>query len=226
MTATWLKSFRKGRSWNQQELARRLRVSQPLVSQWENGNRSVGKKYLHALRKLGVKMDATALPMREDFDRKKVDFAAELANLGYPGFAHFSSADPEWNPAQLLLLALSQENLDRRSAEALPWLAMNFSEMDWQWVVREAKLRDLQNRLGFTLLLAKKLAGQKGVSDTKEKLRLQEENLQASLLVKEDTYCDDSMTEAERNWLKNQRSPDAAAWHMLSDLQPAYLTHA
>jgi hypothetical protein len=33
------------------------------------------------------------------------------------------------------------------------------------------------------------------------------------------------MTEAERKWLRRKRSTEAATWHVLSDLEPRYLTH-
>lgn len=107
----------------------------------------------------------------------KVDYAQELSNLGYPGFAHFQSSEPNWNPAQLLVKALSEHDLDRRVVEALPWLVLRYSEMDWDWVRREAKLLDLQNRLGFTLALAKQLAIQKQRFDVACRLGQQAEAL-------------------------------------------------
>jgi hypothetical protein len=102
---------------------------------------------------------------------------------------------------------------------------LRYSEMDWDWVRREAKLLDLQNRLGFTVALAKKLAVQKQRFDVAYRLGQQAEALGGSLLAKEDTYCYDSMTESERKWLQTRRSSEATTWHVLSDLEPAYLTH-
>jgi transcriptional regulator with XRE-family HTH domain len=226
MTSARLRNFREQRGWNQQEVARRVGVSQTLVSLWENGDRNPSTTRLHQLRQLGMEIDATELPMRDKLSQADVDYAEELSKLGYPGFAHFQSGEPSWNPAQLLVSALSEHDLDRRVAEGLPWLVLRYSEMDWNWVRREAKLLDLQNRLGFTLALAKKLAVQKKQASVAARLELQEETLERSLLAKEDTYCYDSMTQAERKWLQTRRSPDAAAWHVLSDLEPAYLTHA
>ncbi|HMJ22934.1 MAG TPA: hypothetical protein VK513_13540 [Terriglobales bacterium] len=69
-------------------------------------------------------MDATELPMRDQLNPAKVDYAQELSNLGYPGFAHFQSGEPNRNPAQLLVKALSEHDLDRRVVEALPWLVL------------------------------------------------------------------------------------------------------
>ena len=226
MTSAKLRNVRRQRGWNQKEMARHLGVSQTLVSLWERGERKFPKRRLQQLGQLGVDVDATELPMRDQLNLAKVDYAQELSNLGYPGFAHFQSGEPSWNPAQLLVNALAEHYLDRRVVEALPWLVLRYSEMDWDWVRCQAKLRDLQNRLGFTLALAKKLAVQKQQSDVADRLGQQEESLRGSLLAKEDTYCNDRMTQSERKWLQTRRSPDATTWHLLSDLEPAYLTHA
>src|ERR1700675_1132159 len=68
-----------------------------------------------------------------------------------------SALDAE-NPAEVLLGALAQDDLEPRLVEALPWLVLRYSTLDWSWVVREAKVRDLQNRLGFVVGLARQLA--------------------------------------------------------------------
>ncbi len=81
------------------------------------------------------------------------DFSAELGALGYAEFSYLRARRPR-NPAEVLLEALSQANLDSRVAEGLPWLALTYVDMDWDWLVRNAKLRDRQNRLGFALALA------------------------------------------------------------------------
>jgi transcriptional regulator with XRE-family HTH domain len=226
MSGSNLRHFREHRGWNQQELARRLRVSQTLVSLWEQGERRVPVMRLHQLRQLGMQVDPLELPMRHKPSLGTMDYGQELSNLGYSGFAHFQGGDPKWNPAELLVSALSEKNLDRRVAEALPWLVLRYWEMDWGWVWREVKVRDLQNRLGFTLTLARKLAVQKNESHVALRLRELEESLRESLLAKEDTYCDEGMTQAERTWLRTKRSAEASAWNVLSDLEPAYLTHA
>lgn len=226
MPGTNLRAFRTQRGWNQEELARRLKVSQTLVSLWELGERKVPPGRFRQLRKLGMEMNPLEVPLRNLPRPGALDYAQEVSNLGYPGFAHFQKSDSSWNPAELLVHALSENNLDRRVAEALPWLVQRYSELDWVWVHREAKLRNLQNRLGFTLVLARKLAAQKREREVASRLASQEEFLQESLLAKEDTYCYESMTQAERKWLRTKRSQDARAWNVLSDLGPAHLTHA
>ena len=226
MTALSLRNFREQQGWKQKELAHRLGVSQTLVSLWEHGERQVPPERLGQLQQLGMESNPIELPMPNKVSAAEVDYAQELSNLGYPGFAHFHRGNPLWNPAELLVHALSEKNLDRRVAEALPWLALRYSEMDWVWVQREAKLRNLQNRLGFTLVLARKLAVQKQEGEVAARLEKQEDSLRESLLAKEDTYCCEDMTQAERQWLQTRRSPEASSWNVLSDLQPAFLTHA
>lgn len=220
-----LKAVREQRGWNQQELARHLGVSQTLVSFWENGTRPLPRRRVLQLQSLGVKLNPTELPLRPAAPTH-VDFAQELANFGYPGFEHFRNDEPAWNPGQFLVMALSQNNLDRRVAEALPWLVLNYPELNWEWVRREAKVKDLQNRLGFTLALARKLAEGKGRPEAVRGLKQQEEVLHRSLLAKEDTYSNERMTQAERSWLRANRPPEAAAWNVLSDMETNYLTHA
>ncbi len=46
--------------------------------------------------------------------------------------------------------------------EALVWVAVTYADLDWDWVVRQAKVGDLQNRLGFLVTLARQLAEQNG----------------------------------------------------------------
>ena len=225
MASVTLRAVREEHGWTQQELARRMGVSQTIISLWEHGTRALPRRRLAQLQNLGVELDPTAPSMRNALVAAGVDFAQELANLGYPGLAHYQNGEPSWNPAQLLMLALAQNQLDRRLAEALPWLVFRYYQMDWQWVCREAKLQDLQNRLGFTLLLAKELAAQKQHLEVVHRLSVVEQELRRSLLVKEDTYCNDRMTESERRWLRKQRPPEAAVWNLLSDLQPEHLTH-
>lgn len=218
-----LRTARKEHAWNQEELARQLGVSQTLVSLWEHGRRKPPKKRVAQLRRLGVKLDPTLLPLREF--SPSLDFPRELANLGYPGFAHFVHGEPDLNPAQFLVLALAQDNLERRTAEGLPWVALRYSKMDWEWVRRETRLWDLQNRLGFTLSMAKKLALEQGQSEPARTLEKQEQLLRNSLLAREDTYCNERMTASERVWLQTNRSAEAAAWHVLSDLAPEYISY-
>jgi len=153
------------------------------------------------------------------------DIAAQLAGLGYPGFSYMNRR-AKWNPAELLVAALTHDDLERRTAEALPWLALIYSDMDWEWVIRESKLHDAQNRLGFVITLARETAELKDDLEVAERLRSVELRLKPSLLARIGTYCDERMSRAEREWLKTNSTPQARQWNLLSDLKPEDLTHA
>jgi transcriptional regulator with XRE-family HTH domain len=221
-----IRATRQQRGWTQHDLARKLGVSQTLVSLWEHGARLPSRSRLADLRQLGMEVDPVTLPMRPFRDGTGVDLGQELANLGYPGFAHCQNGAPLWNPAQVLVLALAEDALDRRVAEALPWLVLSYPDMAWGWVCQEAKVRDLQNRLGFTLSLAQKLAAQQQRTKVARDLFDLEKELRRSLLAREDTFCSERITESERNWLRQHRSQEAAAWNLLSDLRPEHIAHA
>ena len=50
--------------------------------------------------------------------------------------------------------------------------------------------------------------------------------LDRSRLAKEDTLCHDSLTEAERKWLRVNRPPQAAHWNLLTDMKAENLPHS
>ncbi len=214
--------MRKQRGWIQGQVAEKLGVSQTLVSLWETGRRPTPAIYLEKLRQLGFPSDPLTLPWCD----RKPDFPCELANLGYAGFAHLRTDTARFNPAQLLVLALAEPVLDRRVAEALPWLAARYAQLDWNRVLREAKLKGLQNRLGFALAVGARLAERKGRWDAVSRLDEVAEQLRDHVLLKLDTFCNERMTLVERKWLESRRPEYAITWRILSDLEPSQLTHA
>jgi hypothetical protein len=98
--------------------------------------------------------------------------------------------------------------------------------LEWAWPVTNAKIRDRQNRLGFVVELAKETALRKG--DTMHSAKLSEtlSLLRRSRLVEEDTLCHDSMTQAERKWLRSKRPRAAKSWNLLTDLDVKDLSYA
>ena len=106
-----------------------------------------------------LQLPATSLPVSAGRVSTDADaLATELADLGYPGFAHLRRRRPLRNPAAVLLDALASEALDSRTAEALPWLVLTFPDLDWDWLLSQAKQQDLQNRLGYVVSLARSVA--------------------------------------------------------------------
>ena len=169
----------------------------------------------------------TILPLRADnlesWDSARL--AKALANLGYPGFRHLMLG-PRDNPAVVLLAALSRRDVEVRIVEGLPWLVVEYYDLDWEWLTREAKVCDAQNRLGFIVTLGLRIAGKRGADSAQAKLQEVEESLELARLAREDSLCQDSLSEAERGWLRQARPADAQRWNVLTDLDAEHLPYA
>ena len=226
MTGEDLKHARERKGWTQEQAARLLCMSQEYLSMLERGRRRLPASRLRTvLRKYGL--SPLALPLHGENEWQHLDnkqIALQFAALGYPGFAHVKSKT-RWNPQELLVAALTKADLERRVVEALPWLVLRYTDMDWEWVVRESKLHDAQNRLGFIVTLASQLAEQNNRS-VLDRLRRIVGRLQNSLLAKTGTLCHESMSAAEKKWLQKESTPEAQQWNILSDLSPEHLVHA
>jgi hypothetical protein len=98
-------------------------------------------------------------------------------------------------------------------------------DLDWAWLVREAKVDDLQNRLGFLVSVARQLAELRGESEAAERLAEQEQALEGSRLQREGAFRE-SLTGAERRWFRENRSPHARHWNMLSTINAGELASA
>jgi hypothetical protein len=150
--------------------------------------------------------------------------AFELAALGYPGFPYLK-ASAERAPAEVVLSALQVSNLEPRLVEALPWVLLERGDLDWERLVREALLNELQNKLGFLTNIARRLAERSGRVETAKLLRERETVLERSRLTTEGTLCHDSITPVERKWLRSNRPKEAKHWRLLTDLLPEHLNH-
>lgn len=228
MTGTDLRSGREQRGWTQEQAAVKLGVSQPYLSLLEKGMRRVPDRLARKAATL-FGLSATKLPVEKHWHSvpAKDDraLASDLAALGYPGLSYLKSRRKR-NPAEVVLSALKTKNLDTRLAEALPWVLLEHPELDWQWLISAAKVNDLQNKLGFLTNVARRLAEKLGKNETATLLSAQESALERSRLVQEETLCNDSLTQAERRWLKSNRSDEAKHWNLLTDLSPEHLSHA
>lgn len=225
MTGATLKSTRENANLTQEQAAARLGVTQPYLSMVENGRRAVSSSLASLAMKI-FEVPATALPL----DMEKPAAWAEgnlkdaLGALGYPGFAYLRSKQRR-NPAQVLLQALNYADLDARIVEALPWLVYTYADMDWDWLLRNAKLNDLQNRLGFVAGLAEETAKNAGDDAQAKRLGGYRSLFERSRLAREDTLCHDSMTQAERKWLRRNRPSKARHWNLLTDLDVRHLAY-
>jgi len=225
VTGETLKAGREEANLTQQEAASKLGLTQAYLSMLERGRRPVTTELAAQAMKV-FHLPPTALPLEADLHSTLDEsaFKAELGALGYPGFSYLRGKS-HYNPARLLFLALDQDDLDRRVVDALPWLAYTYPEMDWEWLSRNAKLNDRQNRLGFVVDLAEEIAEKAGEASRRRSLSQNKAVIERSRLAKEDTLSHESMTQAERKWLRQNRPPKARHWNLLTDLDVRHLAY-
>lgn len=225
MTGKDLKNARRKAKWTQAKAASKLGLTQAYLSMVESGHRPVTSSMAELALKV-FDLPPTVLPLESSAgSMDENELQADLGALGYPGFAYLRGK-PTRNPAQLLFSALDQSDLDSRLLEALPWLTYTYADMDWDWLVTNAKVRDRQNRLGYVVALARKLGKQSVDSARPDKLAAHQSLLERSRLAGEDTLCHDSMTQAERKWLRSHRPQEARHWNLLTDLDVRNLAYA
>ena len=227
MAGVELRAQRKRRGLTQREASARLGVSQPYLALLESGKRRLPEKLLRKAMRL-YRLSPAVLPPKENPARPvgADQLARELAALGYPGFAYMKSG---WrkNPGEVLVTALAQSDLDPRVTEALPWLVLRYPEMDRDWLVKQARLENLSNRLGFVVDLAKSVADRQDPrgSARSQSLEQLKNALRNSKLDVEDTLCEESLSPQERNWLRENRPDEAKFWHLLTKWRPEHLQY-
>ncbi len=231
MTPQELKSARQRRGWSQHQAAVRLGVSQSYLAMLEGGKRRLtpllARRFMRVYR-----LPPTVLPPSEPLGpATRVDaqtLAQQLAALGYPGFAYLRPYSRKRNPAEVLLIALAQDNLEARLVEALPWLLLHYWDLDANWLVAQAKSHNLQNRLGFVVSLARSLSERARVPDERrtQALTSLEVALDRSRLAGEDTLCKATLSERERQWLRENRPEEARRWNLLTDWRAENLSYA
>jgi transcriptional regulator with XRE-family HTH domain len=220
------KAARLNKGWTQTQAAARLAITQAYLNFLENGKRRLTPKLVsRATSVYGLSPDSFPVPanfMPKQSDNQRL--SERLGGLGYPGFLYLHAHTPKANPSQVLLEALGQDSLDGRVAEALPWVALNYAKPDL-WLVENARKFNLQNRLGFVVSLAQRVAEKQG-SPRLTVLNELEKVLNDSRLAKEDAFYRLPRTESEREWLMQHRTSDAAHWNLLTDMKPEHLQYA
>jgi transcriptional regulator with XRE-family HTH domain len=142
----------------QQQAAARPGVSQPYLALMERGQRPVTARFWPKIVKL-YGLGPAAMPLETGCldSWNSASLATALASLGYPRFRHLRGGRGN-SPAVVLLAAVAASDVEVRLAEALPWLLVEYSDLDWDWLIRESKSRDVRNRLGFLVTLARQVA--------------------------------------------------------------------
>jgi len=229
LTSTSLRDLRKANGWSQVQAARHLRVSQPYLSLLESGDRQLTPQLRRRLLR-ALRLPPTFLPLPASLDDwatfTNEAFVRHLSALGYPAFAYIKPHPRPENPAALLLWALSADTLEPRLLEGLPWMLLAFPDPDVTWLVREAKVRDLQNRLGFLVHLAQEVAR----TDSHFTHRLQPltdllTTLEPSRLAREDTLCETPRSPTQNDAIRALRTPEAAHWNLLTLWKPEHLRY-
>jgi transcriptional regulator with XRE-family HTH domain len=222
MKGTELLNARQNGKLEQIDAAHRLGISQPYLSLLESGKRQITDRIARRAVNL-FRLSPTSIPKKlNPYDTQTLSndrIAEDLAALGFVGFAHLKKKTRRKNPADVLLMAIAKEDLDTRILEALPWLIVEYCELDWNQLLNAAKLVNLQNRLGFLTTLARKVAENTGNQTKTNLLRLKESEIEKSKLFHEEPLCNSSMTLVEKRWLKSNRTKEAKSWRLLSDLK-------
>jgi transcriptional regulator with XRE-family HTH domain len=224
------KRARKQAGLTQQRAAAKLRVCQSYLSMVENRQRALSPELARSMVHVYRLSPVSFPPSEARWDPKVAapeQLAADLAGLGYPGFAYLRKRRSERNPGELLLTALAQDRLEARLFEALPWLVLKYWEMDTRWLVQQAKLHDLQNRLGFVVSLARNAGARSPSRNPKRDTVLEEleSRLRRSLLAKEELLGGTDFSDAERKWLRKHRPREAREWNVLSNWRPEVLRY-
>jgi transcriptional regulator with XRE-family HTH domain len=230
MNSVILRAAREKGGWTQVSLAKRLRVTQAYLSLLESGKRRLPPRLAHRLAHL-LDLPPTMLPVTKRLmskDRSTNEcFEAQLTRLGYPGFAYRKRLGAVRHPAEVLLAALAFDELEPRLVEALPWLLLHYEGLDLERLVTDAKAQDLQNRLGFTVALARQVAERKREFEKRlTELRHFEGALEPSRLAREETFGQGHARGRLREWLKRERSEAARHWNLLTDLKVEQLPYA
>jgi|SRR5208282_1993059 len=228
MTGTEFKDARKEKGLSQCHVAKSLGVSQTYVAFLESDKRPFTPELARKAVTL-LKMSPSALPLESRSSTDADRLTRELSALGYPGYTHVRPVHRKRNPAEVLLTALGMKDLEARVAEALPWLLLRYGVTceTKNWLVDQARSRNLTNRVGFTVTLAKQVAEQKGKtsSEVHQTLVQLEQELLRSRLAEPDTFCLRHLTDRQREWLETARPDAAKQWNMLTTLQPGHLQY-
>ncbi|HBY59521.1 MAG TPA: hypothetical protein DEH78_06840 [Solibacterales bacterium] len=220
MALSQLQAARREAGLSQQGAAARLGVSQPYYSQLENGSRALTEKLAaRAVTTLDVSPCVLPLPeLSASWRPVSADrLTSAVAALGYPPFGHLRRSSKLMNPALVIVGVLAHADLDVRLVEALPWVLSEFPDLDVGWLAAQSRLANLQNRLGFVVMLA-----DAGTPQLTELLA----DLESSRLAGEGTLCRDSMPKAEREWVRKNRPAAARHWRLLTTLTREQLPYA
>jgi len=217
--ASGIRAYRESLGISQLALAKALGVTQAYVSQLEAGVRPVTRQVAERLAALpeARRLPPTVFPVEGSGpDAADADVAADLAALGYPGFEPRDRLRPR-NPAAVIMSVIGRRQVAPAVMAAIPWVLLHFPDLDTGWLVSQARLNNLQNRLGFLTDLALQ------IQEAAHLVPLRAE-LESSRLAKEDTLARE-LTPSERQFFEEHRTAAARHWNLLTGLTKDTLPH-
>ena len=230
MTGEALKAGREEANLTQQEAASMLGLTQAYLSMLERGHRPVTMELAAQAIKV-FHLPPTALPLEADLHSALDESAFKAASARRTGITLASptcAESPHYIPARLLFLALRPglRILTEEVVEAPPGspICIRGNGLGVAHPQCHA-FNDRQNRLGFVVDLAEEYAEKTGDESRKKSLDQKKAALERSRLAREDTLSNESMTQAERKWLRQNRPSKARHWNLLTDLDVRHLAY-
>jgi transcriptional regulator with XRE-family HTH domain len=218
MNGAEFREWRKKAGRTQVEAAREVGVRQPFVCAVEKGSRPVTTALRNWLYSVCPESVTAVSPCGREETRSSELLKEDLGGLGYPGFAYLAVKPKKVDPLEVVLNALKTEDLDQRVTDALPWVLVHRSDLDYRRLTDEIRLCNLQNRLGFLLEVTVEATKKLHFNDAAVRLEPWLAWLRESRLYKEDTLCKKSLTEVERRRLQRRRPKAARFWRIYADL--------
>lgn len=225
MRGTEFRAWRKKAGKTQADVAKAVGVKQPFVCAVENGLRPVTpalKNWLYSVCPEALRLE---LPSASRTPPSSERMKGLLGHLGYPGFRYLASGPAKVDPLEFVLDALITEDQDQRVTDALPWVLVHRTDLDYRRLTDEARLLNAQNRLGFLLEVTVEAARKLHSDETAARLEPWLVRLREARLFKEDTLCKSSLTQVERRRLRRSRSKAARFWRLFTDVNAREVAH-
>lgn len=218
MRGAEFRAWRKTAGKTQVDAANAVGVKQPFVCAVEKGLRPVTpalKTWLYSVCPEALRQE---LPSASRTPPSSERMKELLGGLGYPGFRYLASGPGKVDPLEFVLDALRTEDLDQRVTDGLPWVLVHRADLDYRRLTDEARLLNVQNRLGFLLEVTVEAARKLHGDETAARLEPWLVYLRDARLFKEDTLCKSSLTQVERKRLRRSRPKAARFWRLFTDV--------